>query len=487
MVYIAGLSYVNIRAERQERAMRIAVCHAWKMIGFALVLTLYLFFLDENGVAIDGTLSNFNRTIGYIIIGSSGIFVLLMLLNEFRQRQGLLYNYRDCLDHDNAIANNYCKLFSKNEVLIERNPTVSAAGLWKSTENLLPRNKKNFTNYWTLLLMLPKLHGAILFHYFTVTIAFAASAEYVDWYYSRGIVVWIMAFGAVVGCFWLRLMHNAKVFTISSIVALIALGVSFVFQRTSNPVISICYWIFFLAASMATSVPDGALMEISKIRFSEGALAVGFFWEIIPIAVLQSLQREAHLQGEEYTDKYFLAVMISSIVILLIASMLYQLFMPNTHNKSLLQIQNELLKYKKFFAFDFDKDVNPPVPRRSSESNHYLVNSTVNVFDDHARTMSQAGMRNDEVINASPPSKARNGQVRYVPSSRMPVEQARSVSESRVRTPTEDYAEVIKPPTNFNYSSDIPKAAAIIPRVTLGRSTKSTATSVHSNGYSEYN
>lgn len=455
IVYVAGLSYVNIRSERQERPMRVALCHAWKMIGFGIVLTIYLYLLDEQGMALDGTLSSFYKTIGYIIIGTSGIFVFLLLLNEYRQRQGLLYNYRDCLDHDNAIANNYCKLFSKNEVLIERNPTVSAAGLWKSTENLLPRNKKNFTNYWTLMLMLPKLHGAILFHYFTVMMALSASKTYIEWHYAQGIVVWLMALGAVLGCFWLRLMQNAKVFTLSSIIAIIAIGVSFVFYQSSNSVIAVCFWIYFLAASIATSVPDGALMEVSKIRFSEGALALGFFLEIIPIAVLQSLQRDRQPQEEWYTENYFLAVAISSIVVLVVVSMIYQLHMPNTYNKSLLQIQNELLKYKKYFAFDFDKEVSPTAVRRSSNGNHYSTNNNVNVFENQARTFSQ----------------------------------------SRLRTPSDDYTDIHSrlpdPPTNkvtnFDYNTDIPKPTAIIPRVNFGKTAKSTAGSETSKGYSVYN
>lgn len=413
--------------------MRIALCHAWKMIGVAIVLTLFLYLLDDTNAPLEGTLNSFYRTIGYIIILASSIFILFLLFNEFRQRQGIIYNYRDCLDHDNAIANNYCKLFSKNEVIIERNPTV------KSTENLLPRNKKNYTNLWTIYLMLPKLHGALMFHYFLVMMTFHESSGYVEYAYAKGIAIWIMAGGAFFGVIALRYVHSAKVYTLTSIVAVTALGVSYVFFQNGNHVIAICFWIYFLAISIASAVPDIALMEIAKIRFSEGALAIGFFLELIPIAVLQSTQRGVHewLLEYWYSDKYFLPVIISTIVILIVTSMLYQLHMPNTHNKSLLQIQNELLKFKKYFAFDFDNDVNSAVPRRSFESDQYMSNGngTGNVFEDHAKNISQISSPHNEYSNVM---------------DKLPDPPVNNVK-------------------NFDYSTDIPRPPAIIPRVKIAK------------------
>lgn len=442
IVYVAGLSYVNIRAEKQERPMRIAVCHAWKMIGFGAVPSIYMYLLDDTGYPTNDTLKMFYQIIGYAIIGSSGIFIFLLVLNEFRQRQGLIYNYKDCLDHDNAIANNYCKLFSRNEVIIERNPTVSAAGLWKSTENLLPRNNKNYTNLWTVYLMLPKLHGAVMFHYLLMSITLGVSHAYVDRIYGIGITVWIMMLGSVAGCFVLRFFHAAKVFSLTSTIAVTSLGVSYVFYMNESQASAICLWIFYFAMSIASAIPDISLMEVSKIRFSEGALAIGFFLEIIPIAVLQSFQRDAHLVVGYYwyTDKYYLPLIISTIVILVVTSMLFQFHMPNTLNKSLLQIQNELLKYKKYFAFDFDNEVNSAVPRHSSESNHYLVSNNTNIFENHERNMTTS--------QGAPPN---------------------------------DYSEVMEklpePPVNkaknFDYSTDIPKPPVIIPRVNIAKGTNS--------------
>jgi hypothetical protein len=443
IVYVAGLSYVNIRAEKQERPMRIAICHAWKMIGFGAVLSIYIYLLDDTGFPTNDTLTRFYKILGYAIIGSSAVFIFLLILNEFRQRQGIIYNYRDSLDNDNAIANNYCKLFSKNEVIIERNPTVSAAGLWKSTENLLPKNKPNYTNLWTIYLMLPKLHGAVMFHYLLVSMTLGVSHSYVDQIYGIGIAVWIMILGAIVGCFVLRFFQGSKVFSLTSTIAVTSLGVTYVFYKNENQgAFAICLWIYYFAVSIASAIPDSSLMEVSKIRFSEGALAIGYCLEIVPIAVLQSLQRDAHLVVGYYwyTDKYYLPLIISTIVILVVTSMLYLLHMPNTQNKSLLQIQNELLKYKKYFAFDFDNEVNSVTTRHSSESNHYLVSNSGNVFENHERNVATSDT-----------------------------------------TPPNDYMEVMDklpdPPvnkaTNFDYNTDIPKPPVIIPRVNIAKGTNS--------------
>lgn len=407
------------------------------MIGFAIVLTVFLFLLDDNPQPSPDTTKKINQVFGYITIASSVVFVVLHLINEFRQRQGLLYNYKDCLDHDNAIANNYCKLFSKNEVIISRNPTVSAAGLWKSTENLLPRSKENYTNYWTLFLLLPKLHGAVMFHYFLMAMTLMTSRGYIEWNLSKAIVVWIMAAGSLIACGLLRYVGNAKVYTLASTMAVMFLGVSYALFNMENNLIVIFLWLYFLAASVAAAVPDICLMEIAKIRFNEGALAVGLFLEIVPIAVLQSTQRYAvELSGNGfYNEKYFLPVIITTVVILVLTSLIYQLFMPNTFKKSLLQIQNELLKYKKFFVFSFDEDVNSPVSRSSTEST-YMPNNTVNVFEDHEKNM----------VNSSP----------------------------------NDYSEVnyrangglASPPVNkvneFDYDVVVPKPPRVIPRINLG-------------------
>lgn len=433
IVYVAGLSYINIRAEKQERPMRIALCHAWKLIGFSIVLTICIRTLNGQGSSI----TTFYEMIGYILLGTSFIFVLCLIVNEYRQRQGLLYNYKDCLDLDNAIANNYCKLFSKNEVIIERNPTVSASGMWKSTENLLPKNKKNYTNLWTIYMMLPKLHGALLFHYLLVIITFAETPKLFEWEYSNGIVSWVIAVGSVIGCILLRYFNGTKVYSLTSVFAIIFMGVVYAFAYTNNKYLIIFLWLYFFVASIAVAVPDTALMEISKIRFSEGALAIGYFVEIIPIAALQATQNNAITSRPDilYNEKSFLAISISTIVILVVTSILYQLHMPNTWNKSLLQIQNELLKYKKYFVFTFEEDVNSAVNRRPIEGNNYTNNiSSVNVFEDHAKNMSN-GVGNDYT----------------------------EVSEA---VPDPPVNKVI----NYDYNKEVPKPPAIIPRVKINRS-----------------
>lgn len=175
MVCVAGFSYINIRSEKHERPMRIAFCHMFKMIGFAGTYSIMLFLEGNMTQPNDAKREEFYMILGYSILGSTIFFAFLLLINEVRQRQGLVYNYRDCLDHDNSIANNYCKLFSKNEVVIERNTATTATNMWRSAENLIPSDHRNYSTLWTIYLLLTKFHGSIVFHYFLMTMTMNVS------------------------------------------------------------------------------------------------------------------------------------------------------------------------------------------------------------------------------------------------------------------------------------------------------------------------
>lgn len=359
------------------------MCHMWKMFGFAGTYTIYLFlFYDINDQAQHNeTLREFYQILGYTFIGSSTLFIFLYVVNEALQREGLIYNYRDCLDHDNSIANNYCKLFSRNEVIIERNTTVATSGMWKSAENLLSQQKNIFTTLWTVYMLLPKLHSAIIFHYFLVTMSInAANASGIEIKYIHGITVWLMAVSALIGCVLLRFMRGKIIYLLTSAFAVIAVGLSiyFHYEWTFNG-LAVCLWVFFGALAASISIPDIALLEVSKLRYNEGVLAAGNFIEFVPIALIQIYHPDAHVLTKLmwYTEKYFTYHVIAVIVILIVTSLIYILHMPNTYGKSLLQIQNELLKHKNYFAFKSNVGDSNQVPRRISESKNNLVNNTV--------------------------------------------------------------------------------------------------------------
>lgn len=443
---IAGLSYVNIRTVKHERPLRIAMCHFFKLLGFAATYTIYLFLFHNanNQQTNNENLREFYQIFGYTIIGSTAFFLLLLMINELLQRQGLVYNYRDCLDHDNSIANNYCKLFSRNEVVIERNTTVSSAGLWKSAENILPQYKNNlFTTLWTIYMLIPKLHGAILFHYFLMTLSMnAANSSFTGINYVHGIVLWLMIIEALIGCVLLRFVHCKKVYVATSVGAVIAIGVSIVFYGEWPPTnLAICLWVYYAAIAISIAIPDIALLEMSKIRYNEGVLAAGYFVEIIPIAVLQLVHREAHILTilNWYNEKYFIAYAVASIVILIVTSAIYILHLPNTFNKSLLQIQNELLKHKGYFVF-----MNGTVANSTNNNNNN------NIYND---------IQKNDLMNAH---------------TLMDGPRERSGTESTINTYAELHASSDQlPPVNVknqhNIYSNYPHPAKLIPRVNLTR------------------
>lgn len=443
IVYVSAMSYVNVRSKKAERPFTLAMCHVWKLIGISLVILVrrVLQQIDVNNTV---TLDVFFKYFGYVLLGATGIFIILLLVNEFFQRQGLIYNYRDSLDHDVSIANNYCKLFSKNEVLIERNTTLSSIGMWKSTENLISNNKDNYTNLWTIYMLLLKLHGVVFFHYFLVLTTFDTTVNYLDYSFSDFLLTMLMVVGAIVGCFLVKFVQVSKIYSVIAVIATIALGVSHVFFNTNNSSGAICLWIYFIAMSISIAIPDIALLEIAKIRFNEGALAAGFGIELIGIGVLQKTQSDVHnVLGSsfEFMDKYYVIVTIATVVVVVVTSCIFMLHYPDTFNKSLLQIQNELLKHDGYFAFDMKK--NQSMSRDLSSDGNYLVSGdNINVFDDHAKSLSNGNgfgivdnVEYSEAVETLPPP------------------------------PTNT--------TNFDYNKDIQQAPTIIPRVNINRTINS--------------
>lgn len=381
IVYVAGISYSNIRSNKNERAMRIGMCHAWKLVGVALAFTMYA--ITSNSDANDeDALGTFYKLLGYLMIGSSGLFTVLLAINEFLQRQGLMYNYRDCLDHDNSIANNYCKLFSKHEVIIE--PNRSAHGSWKSTENLMFGSRANFSHLWTFYLMIPKLLGVIIFHFYLFKTTLTFSVEYIDNAWISLVNVWLMAGGSFIGMILLRFFNGGKVYTTTSVFSVAALATSYILVKQNRDEAAIGLWCFYCLSSMSIAVPDNSLMEISKIKFNEFAYTIGLFIELVPIAILQFLQKKTFL--DSFNERNFFVTIIVSMFVLLVTSLVYQLHMPNTLGKSLLQIQNELLKFNNYFVFNFDSKIAARSSKRTSNGSQYYHSNNVNVFEHSQNT-----------------------------------------------------------------------------------------------------
>lgn len=430
--------------------MRIAICHMWKLFGFSGTFTIYLLLFyefDEVTSSFEEKLKEFYQIYGYFIIGSTAVFLIFLMVNELLQRQGLLYNYRDCLDNDCNIANNYCKLFSKNEVTIERNTTMTTAGMWKSAENVNSSTKRNnlFTTLWTVYMLIPKLHGAIFFNYFLLTFTMNTSVE--SFYgvgYIQGMVLWLMIAESFIGSLIVRFLHYVKLYVATSIIAVISIGVSIVFYENVPPTgVTICLWIFYAALSLSISFPDIAVLEISKIRYNEAILALGYFVEIIPIAVLQKVHFDAHLQSviRDYTDEYFIPFMVASIVVLIVTSIIYILHVPNTSGKSLLEIQNHLLKHQSYFAFIPNEKQESVTIAKTTESNN-----------------------NNSVFTVE-------NQNQY----QMPRDRLASTTRSNLYAELSDPNEQLPKVNNanaFDIYSEISKPPSLIPRVTLAKDTK---------------
>lgn len=398
------------------------------MIGFSGTFSIMLFLNGDLLSPDDTKREEFYKILGYSQSGATIFFIFLQIINEVRQRQRLVYNYRDCLDLDNSIANNHCKLFSINEVLIERN--TAAINSLKSAENLLFKNHRSYSTLWSFYLLLTKTHGAIVFHYFLVVLTINNTFRSLnEQNFTYGLMLWIMTTGSLIGAIMCRIIQIRTLYIYTSIIASVSIGISIVFYGDSPPAIgmTVCLLIFYAAAGISISLPNIAILEISKIRYNEGMLALGYFAEIIPIAVLQYLQLDAHILTNIlwYTDQYFIITVISTLVVLLVTSTLIFFHMPKTLGMSLLQIQNGLFKHKSYFAFNFN-----PIngQHTSAENNNCSINETT------------------------------NQNVMFYSSNRQ-----NSTNDSNLPPPS------LNNTKSFDYDSEVPVAVSIIPRANIVR------------------
>lgn len=380
ILYVASISYVTIRSEKQNRAFNIALCHFWKLLGIAVVRTL-------ESLA-DPYEYQFVFWMGILLAGIAIIAIILQIINEYRQRKGILYNYRDHLDHDCSIANNFGKLFSKNEVIIERNNAISATNLWKSTEQLLPKNRKNYSITWIFYLVTLKLHGAALYFYPLLVFSVNETGRYFSDKVSY--LFWIMFAGGVVGLILTKFTRMQYLYPITLIGAIISIALSHVFLYDPEVLVFIL-WLYFLFMSTVTAVPDIVIMEVSKMKYNEAWLAVGCVLEFLPFPIFKFLETEEILEFKFEAEEHLMYTLVVTIIII-ITSLFLILHMPSTFKKSLLQIQNEMLKHKKYFAFQTapPKLVDGPPVNRAYE-NIYVVNSTSrNLFENHENALKES-------------------------------------------------------------------------------------------------
>lgn len=138
-----------------------------------------------------------------------------------------------------------------------------------------------------------------------------------------------------------------------------------------------CLWSFFLFLSVSASVPDIAILEMSRIKYNEIFLAIGLIIEVVTIASFQHFIASGDLQVNTETRYAWQAIAI--IVILVVTNLIIFLHMPNTKDKSLLQIQNELLKHPSYFKFGIKASV---AERERADQNMYVTQRSVNIFEE---------------------------------------------------------------------------------------------------------
>lgn len=451
IAYISSMSYVTIRSEKSSRSFNIALCHVWKCCGIALLRSLENLSTPYE--------FEFKFYMGVVLIISASISILMQLLNEYRQRRGIVYNYRDTLDHDVSIANNYGKLFSKNEVIIERN-NVSATALWKSTEQLiLPKNKRNYSITWIFYIVFLKLHGSALFFYQLLVFTVFETERYFS-EKNPAFLFWFIVAGGVVGCILTKFYRIHYIYPISGLTAIIAISCSNIFLNNTDGLVFVM-WIYFFLMAINTGVPDIAVMEVSKIKYNEAWLAAGCVIEFLPFGILKFLELQEVIEFDFDTEGHLLNTLVVTIVLVITATFLI-LHMPNTFKKSLLQIQNEMLKHKKYFAFlgAKEKDFSSaPVSRDKTFENIYAVNNSASSFDQNPN--------NFDSVRSGVTHYDYERDVQNAPNLIPRIKTVKNSEQSSRKRSISEQHTTSTGISNYDYNSEIKEVPNIIPRARI--------------------
>ena len=143
---------------------------------------------------------------------------------------------------------------------------------------------------------------------------------------------------------------------------------------------TICLWFFFGLMSISAAVPDIAILEMSRLKYNEIFLAVGLIIEVVTVGSFQHFISSGDLLVN--TEERYAWQAIAIIVVLVVTNLIIFLHMPNTKDKSLLQIQNELLKHPNYFKFGIKASV---AEREQAVKNMYVTQRSVNVFEENPK------------------------------------------------------------------------------------------------------
>lgn len=333
LTYVASYSYVNLRVSHR-RSLRLAAGHIWYFLGCGLASQVVNIRI-VNTMAAKHDL--FYRQIGTLMSVSSGILLLMLAINESLNFIKI-NNYKRSLDDDINKANAVHSLYlTRDEIVSALQTAVPVTGYKLQISQTHDRS----TVFWMLLL---KLKGFALFS--SVMIYFAGTASMIqNDNKSFYLIQWMVFIGCVLSL-PAYAFYSTKIlfylFSTSQVLGLIAATI--VYSDAASLVdAAIPLWMYYSFLGAGYCIADIALLDVSPLKSTESILAVAYFIEILPVAIVQYClfyQVEAVILHNNLTT--FRVHSIALICLIAVLMIVISLNMPNTYGKSLFQIRNEL-------------------------------------------------------------------------------------------------------------------------------------------------
>lgn len=319
IVYIAGLSYVNIRIYRR-RAFRLVFCYVYYFFGYA-------YCVNEMNSNYKQVFNGPFVALGYALEVQAVIYLISLVQVEILDWTNYI-QYKQSLDPE---LNEGIYRKTRTE-LIHHLRTRYVLG-----QNLyIGREKYRRAFVWMLF---TKLTGFFLFHAMLQQYAAESVAYYLqaDDYF---VIQWTI-FGAVLLTWLVMLKISARTWLIISVLGaaitfvVLAINGRSDFSRTAIPFI-----VFYAFIAMARTMSDVCILETTPVKYAEIVLAIAYLIEMVPIALLYYHFNYDRLSVSTMNTRIdILTQSIYLVPVLVVILIIVFLKMPNTFGKSLTEIR----------------------------------------------------------------------------------------------------------------------------------------------------
>lgn len=339
MIYVAGMSYVHIRAGAY-RVQRVAFLHIVYLFGVATTAhSVHAYNKEYVEPREDGLWKHATNPISYHFFGYSGLAVIVLVINFLLQ--GRLYNARAPMDPKVSVANGKFDNFKSTLGM----PVMQAIAAKPDTFNQLKVTKVMLTS---------KLTGGLLFNNLFIGLVmysqrqlFTGDGEEFS-FITHYMVIVGLVFGYGASFFvQLKWLFIPGTF-LHCILLIIALSLYTVERYVASTVFM---WLFYIVIGIVYLVPDNGLMEVAPLQYYEAVLGVGYCFEAVPLMIASYMMN----RGLPAEPKSLWIAGGVSMTGLIVAAILMIFWFPDTLRKGIIEIQYMLLYPNKII------NIRPPV------------------------------------------------------------------------------------------------------------------------------